>query len=434
MPTYSKYSGVGGGGGGTVTSVGLAAPGIFTVSGSPVTGAGTLTLGLATETANTVWAGPASGAAATPTFRALVAADLPIAGFNYLSSNTSVYGGTFSTLTFTGTQNVVVGVGAAAALTSGTGNTLYGYQSGAAINSAVDNTAIGTQALNAVVTGGQNTAVGAFCLLVNTGANNTAIGRTALAANTAGSGNVAIGFRAGGSDTSSSNAFYIGNVNQGSVANDKAFSLMYGTFAGSAGTTTGQTLAINVASGSFGLLGISSTGTTLGAGKQYDGPASFVSSGQSGTATFTFGLGTNVGLGWAGSGPVLVMGSSYTAFNIRSNFGSAQLIVSGNTGNSTGPAFQFNTTATGGVDILVSATGANNTNKAGGWTIGNSWVLGNGALSTSATDGFAYMPTSAGAPSGTPNTITGMAPFEIDTTNSKIMVYIGGVWKGVVVT
>jgi len=62
---------------GTVTSVGLSLPSIITVSGSPVTGAGTLTGTLATQTANTIWAGPTTGAAAAPTFRALVAADMP---------------------------------------------------------------------------------------------------------------------------------------------------------------------------------------------------------------------------------------------------------------------------------------------------------------------------------------------------------------------
>lgn len=68
----------GGSSGGTVTSVGLALPaGIFTVSGSPVTTAGTLTGSLNTQTANIVLAGPTSGGAATPTFRALVTADIP---------------------------------------------------------------------------------------------------------------------------------------------------------------------------------------------------------------------------------------------------------------------------------------------------------------------------------------------------------------------
>jgi hypothetical protein len=65
--------------GGTVTSVALAdgsSTPIYTITGSPVTGAGTLTFILANQTANKVFAGPASGGAAQPTFRSLVAADI----------------------------------------------------------------------------------------------------------------------------------------------------------------------------------------------------------------------------------------------------------------------------------------------------------------------------------------------------------------------
>src|SRR5207344_3215002 len=65
------------GGTGTVTSVSLTVPGFLSVSGSPITTTGTLAVTLATQTANTVFSGPTSGGAATPTFRALVAADMP---------------------------------------------------------------------------------------------------------------------------------------------------------------------------------------------------------------------------------------------------------------------------------------------------------------------------------------------------------------------
>lgn len=68
---------VAGGGSGSVSSVSLVMPTEFTVTGSPVTGSGTLTVAKGTENANTVWAGPTSGGAAAPTFRALVAADFP---------------------------------------------------------------------------------------------------------------------------------------------------------------------------------------------------------------------------------------------------------------------------------------------------------------------------------------------------------------------
>jgi hypothetical protein len=64
-------------GGGSVTSVALAAPSFLSVSGSPITSSGTITLSLATQTANTVFAGPTTGGAAAPTFRALVASDIP---------------------------------------------------------------------------------------------------------------------------------------------------------------------------------------------------------------------------------------------------------------------------------------------------------------------------------------------------------------------
>lgn len=63
---------------GTVTSVGLSAPAEITVGGTPITASGTISLGWASESANLIFAGPASGGATTPTFRALVPADYPV--------------------------------------------------------------------------------------------------------------------------------------------------------------------------------------------------------------------------------------------------------------------------------------------------------------------------------------------------------------------
>jgi len=67
-------------GAGTVTSVGVSMPGIYSVTGSPITTSGTIAVTLSTQSANIVFAGPASGAAAAPTFRALVGGDIPIFG------------------------------------------------------------------------------------------------------------------------------------------------------------------------------------------------------------------------------------------------------------------------------------------------------------------------------------------------------------------
>ena len=60
---------------GTVTSVGLSLPAIFTVTNSPVTASGTLTATFASQTANTFLAAP-NGSAGVPTFRAPLAADI----------------------------------------------------------------------------------------------------------------------------------------------------------------------------------------------------------------------------------------------------------------------------------------------------------------------------------------------------------------------
>lgn len=69
------------GGIGTVTSVGLSLPAsVFSVSGSPVTGAGTLSGSFQAQAANTVFAGPSSGGPDIPSFRALASTDFVPAG------------------------------------------------------------------------------------------------------------------------------------------------------------------------------------------------------------------------------------------------------------------------------------------------------------------------------------------------------------------
>ena len=65
---------------GTVTSVAMTGDNVLystSVSGSPITNSGTLAPALKTQSANTIFAGPSSGGAATPTFRTLVSADIP---------------------------------------------------------------------------------------------------------------------------------------------------------------------------------------------------------------------------------------------------------------------------------------------------------------------------------------------------------------------
>lgn len=61
-------------------------------------------------------------------------------------------------------------------------------------------------------------------------------------------------------------------------------------------------------------------------------------------------------------------------------------------------------------------------------------VLGSqAALATNATDGFTYIPTCAGAPTGAPTAYTGKTAMIYDTTNNKLMVY-NGAWRGIALT
>lgn len=75
---------------GTVSSVAFAddsSTPIYSVSGSPVTSSGTLAITLATQSANTVFAGPTTGSAAEPSFRSLVAADIPSLSAVYVTQS-----------------------------------------------------------------------------------------------------------------------------------------------------------------------------------------------------------------------------------------------------------------------------------------------------------------------------------------------------------
>ncbi len=59
---------------------------------------------------------------------------------------------------------------------------------------------------------------------------------------------------------------------------------------------------------------------------------------------------------------------------------------------------------------------------------GGSAVVGTAALATDATDGFLYIPTSAGTPTGTPTSQTGTVPIQYDTTNHLLYIYRDSAW------
>ena len=57
-------------------------------------------------------------------------------------------------------------------------------------------------------------------------------------------------------------------------------------------------------------------------------------------------------------------------------------------------------------------------------------ICNSAALATNATDGFLYIPTTTGTPSGTPRAYTGRVAMHYDTANNKLWIY-NGAWRSV---
>ncbi len=191
-----------------------------------------------------------------------------------------------------------------------------------------------------------------------------------------------------------------------------------------------------------------STTVALGATCAAAGTNGFASSlgagnfGMSGSAQATC-TGTNVGVfgsGTNGDISVGVLGRANTAKNSATNIG--VLGIARNTGSSpiqTGGYFglhaAYPTMASAALmcdngsetsDIFVARD--NGTAKFKITDLGNV-VCSNAALATNATDGFLYIPTCAGTPTGVPTAQTGTVAMVFDTTNNKLYIYDGG-WLG----
>lgn len=79
--------------------------------------------------------------------------------------------------------------------------------------------------------------------------------------------------------------------------------------------------------------------------------------------------------------------------------------------------------------VTFNADSHGNQWLAGSWCVNNAGA----GLATNATDGFLYVPTCAGAPTGVPRAQAGSVPLAYDTTNDKLWIYRGGTWAGVAI-
>ena len=127
----------------------------------------------------------------------------------------------------------------------------------------------------------------------------------------------------------------------------------------------------------------------------------------------------NLGIGTSSPGQRLhVVGGNYRQTDATNSFGFELL-------NGTGTSRLI--TISGGSAFAIQ-TGANavdylNLDGNGNVTVGSNNVA------TNATNGFLYVPTCAGTPTGTPTAKTGFAPIVVNTTNNKLYFYSGGAWR-----
>ena len=163
-------------------------------------------------------------------------------------------------------------------------------------------------------------------------------------------------------------------------------------------------------------------------------------------ATVSFGLGAvgapDVWLSRGGAAAIL-LGQNDTAAPVAQTM-QVQSVVAGTTNTAgtdwTKDGSRGTGTGAGGKQIYrvapAGATGsAQNTQAvaltlhAPGINMQPSVVLGNQALATTATDGFLYVASGAGAPTGVPTAFAGRVPIYVDTTTSQFWMYLAGAWK-----
>lgn len=282
-----------------------------------------------------------------------------------------------------GTANIFNANGKGLVWSNGPGaiasNCAYGELALNSNSTGVNNTAFGYNALTSVTTAGQNTAVGFSALQLSTGLGNTAIGFGAGQANTTGTYNTFLGYAAGQYGATAVASVFIGYAAGQSSNATNAVCIGY-----NAGINAGT-----------GVIAIGS-GSGPGTGSNN------ISIGQSAGLGMTTGS-INIHLGYR------AVASGITTGNYNTLIGGD--IVVGNVSNNA---------------VLADMQG----NQAIKKDANHNVVLGKEtALATNATNGFAFIPTCAGVPTGVPAaSFTGKAPVLIDSTNNKMYIYTNSAW------
>lgn len=134
--------------------------------------------------------------------------------------------------------------------------------------------------------------------------------------------------------------------------------------------------------------------------------------------------------------------------NLRGRSGSAPTIINFVPFDATNSVINFRTTAgtvRGFIDLNIASGEMKFWGSSGGYfpTFGSNGsermridtngnvIINTAAIATTATNGFLYIPSCAGAPTGVPTTVTGRTPMVYDSTNNRFYIYSGS-WRSVV--
>lgn len=183
----------------------------------------------------------------------------------------------------------------------------------------------------------------------------------------------------------------------------------------------GNTTSLGISGGLVPQIQIASSGTNRGIGVfQYSANAT------SAMLAFVKSRGASIGAVGAVQSGDTITNLRFCGDDGTSIVDSANIIAMVDGGVSTG-------SVPGRIVFLTAPTGSSTTLERMRIDRNGNVVIGTAALATTATDGFLYITTCAGTPTGVPTAYTGKVPLQYDATNNRIYVY-NGAWKQVALT
>lgn len=224
--------------------------------------------------------------------------------------------------------------------------------------------------------------------------------------------------------------------------NDQIASYWTITTAGTSSTLSQVGLRIDMAAGYTGthysaafvtVNSVAGTGTSITGAKANFG---FTTNASATTTGYNIGLRGNVGngnLNVGAYGAALIAKNSATNIGVLGlalNTGTSPIQVAGYFGlQNADPTFASAALMcdNGSQTSDIFAARDNGTTKFKVADAGNV-VCSDAALATNATNGFLYVPSCAGTPTGVPTAFTGTIPVCADSTNNKLYIYSGGAW------